>query len=116
MATKYRSEHSEQVDLVNFFRVKYPGVLIFAIPNGGKRGKIEAARLKKEGVTPGIPDLFIPEWRLWIEMKRVKGGRLSKEQKEQIKYLEGCGYSVIVGNGYLDALQKIEDFRDGTPA
>jgi hypothetical protein len=36
----------------------------------------------------GIPDLFIPEWRLWVEMKRKTGGRLSTEQKSMINYLQ----------------------------
>ena len=28
------------------------------IPNGGKRGKAEAARLKAMGVKPGVSDIF----------------------------------------------------------
>ena len=45
------SEHSEQVGFVNWFRAKYPKVLIFAIPNGEKRSISVATRLKAEGVT-----------------------------------------------------------------
>jgi hypothetical protein len=37
-----------------------------------------------EGVSPGVPDLFIPDWLLWVEMKREKGGRVSPEQKDWI--------------------------------
>jgi len=57
------SEHSEQVGFINWFRVQYPRVLIFAIPNGEKRSISVAKRLKAEGVVRGIPDLYIPEWK-----------------------------------------------------
>ena len=45
-----RSEHLEQREFVSWFRQTFPGVLIHAIPNGGKRGRAEALRLKVEGV------------------------------------------------------------------
>ena len=108
--TKTPLEHVEQVSLVNFFRSTYPEVLIFAIPNGSLRHISVARKLQSEGVVPGIPDLFIPEWRLWIEMKRVKGGRLSEDQKDMIAHLEQCGYKVIVGYGFEDAKKKVLQF------
>jgi hypothetical protein len=82
-------------------------VLIFAIPNGEKRSITVAKRLKAEGVVRGIPDLFIPQWNLWVEMKRKTGGRLSPEQKSMIGYLEGVGHKVIVGKGAGDASRQI---------
>lgn len=107
MKEKFPSEHQEQVGLINWFRVKFNGVLIFAIPNGEKRAISVAKRLKAEGVVSGVPDLFIPEWNLWIEMKRVKGGRLLPEQKEIIGYLESIGQKVIVGKGAKHASELI---------
>ena len=104
------SEHSEQVGFINWFRVQYPKVLIFAIPNGEKRSITVAKRLKAEGVVRGIPDLFIPEWRLWVEMKRKTGGRLSTEQKSMINYLQNIGYTVIVGIGAGDASRQVLEF------
>ena len=104
------SEHLEQVGLVNWFRGKFPGVLIFAIPNGGHRSITEAKRLKDEGVTPGVPDLYVPAWNLWIEMKRVQGGRLSREQKDMIEYLQSIGHTVIVGKGATDASRQVLEF------
>jgi len=106
------SEHSEQVGFINWFRAKYPDVLIFAIPNGEKRAISVAKRLKAEGVVRGIPDLFIPQWTLWVEMKRVSGGRLSPEQKSMIIYLESVGQTVIIGKGATDASKKIMEFCD----
>jgi hypothetical protein len=104
------SEHSEQVGFVNWFNAQYPRVLIFAIPNGEKRSITVAKRLKAEGVVRGIPDLFIPEWRLWVEMKRKTGGRLSTEQKSMINYLQNIGYTVIVGIGAGDASRQVLEF------
>jgi hypothetical protein len=104
------SEHSEQVGFINWFRAKYPQVLIFAIPNGEKRSISVAKRLKMEGVVRGVPDLYVPAWNLWIEMKRVSGGRLSTDQRQMIKYLEGIGHTVIIGKGAGDASKQILDF------
>ena len=106
------SEHSEQVGFINWFRAKYPQVLIFAIPNGEKRAITVAKRLKAEGVVRGIPDLFIPQFNLWVEMKRISGGRLSPEQKGMIQYLEGIGQKVIVGKGAADASRQILEFLE----
>jgi len=104
------SEHDEQKGLVNWFRSTFPGVLIFAIPNGEKRSISVAKRLKAEGVVRGVPDLFVPEWNLWIEMKRKNGGRLSSEQKSMIEYLQRIGQTVIVGRGATDASSQVLEF------
>ena len=70
-----------------------------------------AVALKVEGTVKGIPDLFVPAWRLWIEMKRVKGGVLSPDQKEIIAYLKSVNYSVIVGKGAEDAKAQISAYH-----
>lgn len=104
------TEHEEQRELVRWFRQTWPSVRIFAIPNGGQRSIATAGRLKAEGVSSGVPDLFIPAWMLWVEMKRVKGGSLSAEQKDWIQYLESVNYWCIVGKGAEDAKAKISAF------
>ena len=103
------SEHAEQAGFVTWFRNKYPGTLILAIPNGGKRDIVTAKKLQMEGVTPGVPDLFIPAWSLWIEMKKP-GGRLSEAQKDMIEYLTRIGHTVIVAYGARDASEKVLEF------
>jgi hypothetical protein len=110
--TKIPSEHYEQAALVAWFRVRYPNTLIFSIPNGGHRSITTAAALKVEGVVKGIPDLFVPEWKLWVEMKRIKGGVLSPEQKSITEYLKSVNYHVIVAKGAEDAKKQILDFLD----
>lgn len=95
---------------MSMFRKAFPKMLIFAIPNGGHRNKILAQKLKSEGVVSGIPDLFIPDLKLWVEMKRSKGGSLSASQKLIIDHLLSVGYSVIVGKGCDDAWNKLVQF------
>ena len=105
------SEHIEQVRLVSWFRRQWPGVRIFAIPNGGGRSASQGASLKAEGVQAGIPDLFVPAWLLWVEMKRETGGVVSPIQRDWIAYLEGIGHRVIVGRGFEDAKRQILDVK-----
>ena len=111
MKEKIPSESSEQIAYVTWFRATFPSVKIAAIPNGGYRHPATAQRLKAEGASPGVPDLMIPEWRLWIEFKRRKGGRLSPEQKDWRNYLtDVCGDHWFVANGAEDAKQKTLEF------
>ena len=105
------SEHLEQVRLVSWFRRQYPGVRVFAIPNGGARSGPQGAKLKAEGVSPGVPDLCVPEWSLWVEMKREAGGVVSPVQKDWIAYLEGIGHTVVIGRGFEDAKRQIENVK-----
>jgi hypothetical protein len=103
------TEHQEQVAFVQWFRLQYPRVRIFAIPNGGLRGKITAVKMKAEGVSPGVPDLYIPAWRLWIEMKRRKNAKLSEDQVSWIDYLrEEVGDSVMVAYGADEAISFVK--------
>jgi hypothetical protein len=69
-----------------------------------------AADLKAEGATAGMPDLFIPAWGLWIEMKRRKGSSVKPEQKQIIKYLRANGATVHVCKGADEAMQAVIDF------
>lgn len=99
------------MDFVSWFRKSFPGVLIYAIPNGGWRGKKQAIDLKAEGVVAGVPDLHVPEFGLWIEMKRSKGGRVSAEQAEMHERLRAIGHDVIVAKGCADAVAKVTALR-----
>lgn len=103
-------EHPQQVWLVDWWAVKFPKVRLLAIPNGGHRNPIVAAKLKAEGVRPGVPDLFCPEWSLWIETKRLKGGTVSPVQKDWIAYLREIGHTVLVCHGWQDAAAQVSEF------
>jgi hypothetical protein len=74
--------------------------LLFAIPNGGARNAITGALLKAEGVTPGVPDLFLAQLSggfggLFVEMKRL-GGKCSDAQLDMHEDLRASGYAVEV--------------------
>lgn len=103
------SRHLEsklQCACVEWARLQYPKLkrLLFAIPNGGKRNKVEAAIMKGEGVTPGTADLFlsIPAmvdgilWcGLYIEMKYGKGMQSPDQVDFQLAVsAEGYYYTV----------------------
>jgi hypothetical protein len=111
------SEHSEQVAFVQWFRLQFPGVLIFAIPNGAHlAGTIaqraaQVARLKAEGMVAGVPDVEIPEWNLYVEMKRQRGGKLSADQVRIHNALRRAGKTVMVAKGWEDAADQVRAFR-----
>lgn len=93
--------------------------LLLHIPNGGRRGKREAGRLKAQGVRPGVPDLLLPVPRggrhgLWIEMKAPKGGRVSVEQKRWLESLAKQGYAACVCAGWESARDVILEYLNPT--
>lgn len=98
---------------------KYPVLRkMYHIPNGGKRGKAEAARFKAGGVKKGVPDIHLPVARggyhsLYIELKRRKGGTLEPAQREWIKDLQEEGNCVVVCKGWDDAAEVIVDYLEG---
>jgi hypothetical protein len=109
------SEHDEQVRVCRFLNAEYPDVYWYAVPNGGRRGIVEAHRLKEEGVRSGVPDLCIahamPPWHgLYIEMKKCKGGRVEREQKSAISSLIKAGYRAVVCKGADEAMRIIEEY------
>ena len=103
----YPKEDSEQETFVNWFRMNYQKWIIFAIPNGGNRDKIEGAKLKKTGTLAGVPDLIVlmDSKMLFIEMKK-RDGKLSKAQKELIPKINNLGFDVIVAYGFMDAKEQ----------
>jgi hypothetical protein len=60
--------------------------------------------------------LLIPEWFLWIEMKRLKGGKLSPEQADWIMYLRDSGYTVLVCAGAQAAIDAVKAFARSAAA
>ena len=86
--------------------------LLYHIPNGGARSKAEAGRFKAEGVKSGVPDLCLPVARkgfhgLYVELKRLTGGKVSDKQNEWITALDKEGYCAVVCRGWLEASKVI---------
>lgn len=83
---------------------------LYHCPNGGTRNPAEAVHLKRMGVKPGVPDLFLPFpvgdfHGLFIEMKSQQG-RPTACQREWIEYLRSVGYAAYVCHGF-EAAQNI---------
>ena len=112
------AEDSEQQALFDW--AEYYPVLrwMFAIPNGGKRSKMEAARLKRQGVKAGVSDIFLPivtdEFPgLYLEMKRRKvdgPSRPTPKQKEFHVAMTRQGYKCVVCYGAEAAIQAIKEY------
>ena len=98
-------EQAAFIEWAELYRQKYPELaMLYHVPNGGSRHKLEAVNLKRQGVKKGVPDLCLPVARrgyhsLYIEMKRSKGGRLTQEQKGWIQNLRNYGNLAIVCEG-----------------
>jgi hypothetical protein len=110
---KVRSEFEEQADLVHWFRKTYPDVWIYANRNGGTRTPREKIDQIREGVLAGVADLFAPGFKLYIEMKKTKGGVTSDAQIAFKEHVEQFGYSWILAEGFEDAKAKILVFVSG---
>lgn len=118
------SEHDEQAALFQWAALhegEEPRLrLLFAIPNGGKRSKATAGRLKAEGVKAGVPDVFLPAMMgrigelynggLFIELKRTSGGSVSVAQRVMLAELERAGYRVAACRGWVEAARMICDY------
>jgi len=90
------------------------GRYLFAIPNGGKRDKREAVRLKAQGVKAGVSDLFYPVARggyfgLWIEMK-VGRNKPTEKQKVWLRDMDEQGFLTAVCYNWLEARDIIKNY------
>lgn len=110
------NEHQLQVACVNYFRIKYPNYLIFAIPNAGKRSIRAGVYYKAEGLVAGVPDLFVPEpcgyfSGLFIEMKtESKSSRPTPAQENMMQKLRARGYSVHVCRNLDEFISTCENY------
>lgn len=79
--------------------------LLFHVPNGGYRSKVEAANMKASGVVPGIPDMLL----LWkgrahaFEFKTTSG----RASPEQVK----VHHAWIDQNIPVYVVRSVEDFK-----
>lgn len=94
-----------------------------AVPNGGRRDEREAAILKAEGVSAGVPDwlCFQPGTTrvhgrlqsvvgLALEFKRPdKPPRIALEQREWHEHLRACGWRVEIVRSMAEAWWVVED-------
>jgi hypothetical protein len=101
------SRHLEsklQQSCVTWFRLQYPKYILFAIPNGGKRSKVEAKIMNGEGVLAGVADLFLMCPRkgycgLFIEMKYGEGKQSDNQELFEIN-AEAFGYKYVIADSF----------------
>lgn len=87
---------------------------LFAVPNGGDRHPAVAAKMKAEGVRPGVLDYLLPVRRgphpgLAIELKSLTGST-SREQKLWIEHLRSQGWRVEVCRGWVAAWNVLSEY------
>lgn len=113
-----RSEAREQTTLFEWAAirsVKTPELnLLYHIPNGGSRNKLEAVNLKRQGVKAGVPDLCLPVPRgayhgLYIELKAGKN-KPTEKQKDWIVWLRSQNYAAEVCRGWEEAAETIQSY------
>jgi hypothetical protein len=97
-APRRHDEDSLQRDVCQFLAVALPtGATYFAVPNGGKRSKREAARMTGLGLRAGVPDLVVIHRgrALFVELK-AKRGVMSAAQRDMLRLLGFCGCQVML--------------------
>jgi hypothetical protein len=110
---KRSPEHVLQATCIQWFRANYPTMapLLFAVPNGAKRTRTEAAIKKSEGMSAGVSDLILLVnngiyGSLCIEMKA--GSSQSREQKRFQAYADAAGQKYVI----VRSLQEFADTVD----
>jgi len=106
------SEQSEQIRFVNWLEDK--GIKAYSVPNG-RSNATEGAKYRATGSSPGVPDICVPYRRkgygaLYLELKRVKGGVVSFDQKNWIAFLNNEGYLAVVAKGADEAIAMVEEY------
>lgn len=122
-ASPRHEESALQKTCVTWFRAQYPehALMLFAVPNGGGRSRIESAIMKGEGVTAGVADLILLEARggygsLCIEMKiRDKASKQRQSQKAWQASAERAGNRYVVIRSF-EAFRAVVTEYMGLPA
>lgn len=113
------TESQEQEQLITYCRTYKHLFLTYSAQNGIKISDNRKfgiiAKMKKEGMLTGLPDVCIPYARkgfhgLYIEMKRQKGGVLSVDQKIVGQLLKDQGYKVEVCKGFAEAKKIVDEY------
>lgn len=108
-------EDDLQGAVVEYLRWALPvDALHWAVPNGGKRHRREAARMVRLGVRAGIPDLHLAyKGRLYCIELKTPAGRLNEAQKQTIPKLVKCGVPVEVCTSLVEVVDALD--RWGIP-
>lgn len=110
-------EHRIQCACVRWFNVQYPKLhgRLFAVPNGGRRDATTAAKLKAEGVVPGVADLVLlmsnrDYGALLIEMKTPKGRQSDSQKKWEKTVCADAEYKYVVCRSLDDFIREVDSY------
>ena len=110
-------EHRIQCACVRWFNVQYPKLngRLFAVPNGGRRDATTAAKLKAEGVVPGVADLVLlisnrDYGALLIEMKTPKGRQSDSQKKWEKTVCANAEYKYVVCRSLDDFIREVGSY------
>ena len=110
------SEEIEQCALARWLDEHFSGEW-FHVPNGGHRNVIVGKKLKAQGVKRGVPDNFIirPTKEapgVVVELKRIRGGVVSDDQKKWLGTLSDFGWICRVCCGSNEAIRFVRETYD----
>jgi len=112
-------EYEDQVTVFAWAKYcKLDGIeWLFATLNGVRLPIGLARKMKRAGLKPGPPDLYLDVKRhgfsgLRIEEKRGKGGVLSDDQKAWHQHLREEGFKVMVTRGANETIAAIKEYLD----
>ena len=111
---KFWAESNVQVAIVSFLRRSLPSnYRVISIPNGRFHADPKTiARLKREGLTPGVHDLLVLRNDGWFASLGVKAsaGKLSPEQIEWSDWLADGNSSQAVVRSLEEAIEALTEF------
>lgn len=106
-----QTEDELQAAVIEALRLQFPRAIVAAVPNGGSRNPIEAAKMKRTGTLAGVPDIIValPSGRVcWLEVKTASG-RVSGAQQGIMERLGALGHPVRVCRDVSDALAFVRE-------
>ena len=106
------TEEQDQIALVEYLELQ--NIKFSSVPNSTYTKSFNQKRKNTaNGLRKGLPDLLliIKNRLVFIEMKRLKGGVIGKEQKEWNEELNKCtGVKAFICKGFEEAKEVVDNF------
>lgn len=111
---EFKSEDQLQAFAFQWAHNTFPQIrgLLFAVPNGKSRSKMEAIALKAMGAIPGIPDVVLMSPPTGFEFKFGKG-TTSHAQNRIAEIWTGRGIAVHVITSFESFKEKLKELGYG---
>lgn len=98
--------------------MRHPTALLFAVPNGGFRTWRQGAKLRREGVLPGVTDLILPVVTkvyagAFLELKQPSNYP-SEDQHKFMAAMRRRGYAAGWVNCLEDGLHFLFSYMKGS--